>query len=118
MYLFILILDGTGSSKKRLLFKLQTPQECKSLDGSIQIASNSDEFCFVSEENRNDVGCIDDYGGPIMYTHRHQWYVEGILVGPYNRNMTYGYCSESVKPIYGKKITTDILNWIIKTVTS
>ncbi|KAF2901681.1 hypothetical protein ILUMI_04494 [Ignelater luminosus] len=110
--------DAKGSSKKRLLFKLQTPQECKTLDRSTQIISNSDEFCFISEEDRNDIGCIDDYGGPIMYTHRHQWYVEGILVGPYNRNMTYGYCSESVKPIYGKKITTEILNWIIRTVSS
>lgn len=74
-------------------------------------SARGEAVCLIPQESGGESTCIGDEGGPLMYSHHHQWFAEGLITQIYNK-IPDDRCSNEL-PISGLKITPNVLNWIL-----
>ncbi|KAF2903985.1 hypothetical protein ILUMI_02185 [Ignelater luminosus] len=107
--------DQQGVVKKRLSYNLTDLEECFKLkEFPLELPLDSYTIvCLKPPENNMYVACTGDEGGALMYSYKHQWFVDSIV------NKVYGdedkVCSKD-KPIDANKVTPEVIDWILETI--
>jgi len=97
--------------KKRLTYDVVDAEVCyKALEEHVLLANPNVSFICVSpQKNNTNTACFEERGAPFMYSQRHQWFLEGLVIDA-DPNCGKG------TPVGGVRITPDIINWILDTI--
>lgn len=106
--------------KKRLHYNLTDEKTCYDvevgLEGNVKFA-NVSLACLIPKEGNTGLACNGEHGGPLMYSYKHQWFADGIIIqafasegGTYTAN--FNSCSNK-DPVAGIFITPGFMEWII-----
>jgi len=64
--------------KKKIKTTLVSPQECQRSYTELKIIPTY-HICTLDSESNSEFSCTGDVGAPVMFSHKFQWHIEGIL---------------------------------------
>lgn len=92
--------------KKKLYCSLLTHEQCKVQYTVVRAANqiNNDHLCTREPDKALEYTCNDDFGDPLMYSYKNQWFLAGVL--------SYGKQCLSTLPVIHTKLAS-YTDWIM-----